>query len=76
MLMKKAILVIIALLALLLGTTTSSMFTGPDNARLRFTESFVCPDGSRYRFTTRSVPFFDPQTGMETTGTQLSDCVI
>lgn len=75
--MKKVTLFFIAIAALILGITTASLLTGPgDYERLRLAESYVCPDGSRYRFNTRTVPFFDPQSGVETVGTELTvDCV-
>lgn len=75
--MKKATLFFIAIATLILSITTAALLTGPgEYERLRLTESYVCPDGSRYRFNTRAVPFFDPETGVESTGTELTvDCV-
>lgn len=75
--MKKVALFFIAIAALILGVTTKSLLTRPgEHERLRFSEVYVCPDGSQYRFSTRTVPFFDPQTGVEAAGTELTvDCV-
>lgn len=75
--MKKVTLFFIAIAALILGVTTKSLLTGPgEHERLRFSETYVCPEGSLYRFSTRTVPFFDPQTGVEAAGTELTvDCV-
>lgn len=75
--MKKVTLLFIVIAALILGITTKSLLTGPgEQERLRFFEPFVCPEGSQYRFDMRSVPFFDPQTGAEAAGTELTvDCV-
>ncbi|MBX3055183.1 MAG: hypothetical protein KF770_01805 [Anaerolineae bacterium] len=75
--MKKVALFFIAIAAVILGITTAYLLTGPgDYERLRLTEAYVCPDGSHYRFSTRTVPFLDPQTGVETTGVELTvDCV-
>lgn len=75
--MRKVTLFFIVIAALILGVTTKSLLTGPgEQERLRFSETYVCPEGSQYRFDARSVPFFDPQTGVETAGTELTvDCV-
>ncbi len=75
--MKKVALFFILIAALILGVTTKSLLTGPgEHERLRFSETYVCPDGSQYHFDTSTVPFFDPQTGVEAVGIALTvDCV-
>lgn len=75
--MKKVALFSILIAALILGVTTKALLTGPgEQERLRFSETYVCPDGSQYRLDTRTVPFFDPETGVEAMGTELTvDCV-